>query len=299
LFLASLVDVRLINLLRFYIDGLPLDLTSKLLPKSTYLSPSILFHLHLHAKVQTRLSQRSKKLKAGKKFNRNALFQLIESLENSILRLSLRNKESVWVDYYRDDSYTGIAFNHKVKIVERILSDVKPKTIWDLGANTGVFSFLASSRRIDTVAYDNDPISVEENYLEMKKRSDKYVLPLVLDLTNPSPSQGFASGERISFVDRGPVDMVFALALLHHLTIANNVNFEILAQFMSRITEWLIIEFVPKSDKKVKFMLSYRKDIFDKYNQDNFEVQFSRYFTIERKIKISNSQRFIYKMRKR
>lgn len=299
LLLASFVDVRLINLLRFYLDGIPLDLTSKLLPKSTYLSPSTLFHIHLHAKAQTRLNQRNKRLRADKKFSRNALLELIESLENIILRLSLRGEKSAWVGYYRDDSYTRVAFNHKIRTVERILSEVKPKTVWDLGANTGVFSFLAGHRRIQTVAFDNDPISVEENYLEMKKRDDKYVLPLVLDLTNPSPSQGFANEERISLMQRGPVDMVFALALIHHLAIANNVTFEILAQFLRKIAEWLIIEFVPKSDKKIKFMLSFRKDVFDRYNQDNFESQFSKYFSIENKIKIINSQRLIYVMKKR
>lgn len=299
LVLASYKDVRLTNLLRTYIDGIPLDLAAKILPLKTFLSPSLLFHIHLHAKAQTNLAQKKAQFKTSKKFSKNALLQLLESLEKTILKLSLKKKKSTWVDYYRDDSYTGVAFNHKVRIVGKILSDVKPKTVWDLGANTGVFSFFASRRRIETVAFDNDPISVEENYLEMKKRGDKYILPLVLDLTNPSPSQGFAGEERMSLVERGPVDMVFALALVHHLAIANNITFEILAQFMRRITEWLIIEFVPKSDKKIKFMLSFRKDIFDKYNQDNFERQFSRYFTIENKIKIKSSERLIYVMRKR
>ena len=299
LILASFVDIRLINLLRFYLDGIPLDLTSKLLPKSTYLSPSTFFHVHLHAKAQTQFANKKKRLSESKKFNRNALLQLIESLESAILKLSLRVKKSTWVDYYRDDSYTKVAFNQKIRIVERILSNVKPKSVWDLGANTGVFSFLSSSRKIETVAFDNDPISVEENYLEMKKRGDKYLLPLVLDLTNPSPSQGFAGEERMSLVERGPVDMVLALALIHHLAIVNNLPFKITAKFLSCVTRWLVIEFVPKSDKKVRFMLSFRKDIFYDYNQENFEVQFSKYFTIDKKIKITNSQRLIYVMRRR
>ncbi len=299
LVLASYIDVRLINLLRFYIDGIPLDLTSKLLPNSTYLSPSLLFHVHLHAKAQTQLVQKRTQLKKSKKFSKNALLQLIESLENIISKLSLKKKKSTWINYYRDDSYSRKAFNSKVQIVEKVLNDVKPKTVWDLGANTGVFSFLASRRRIETVAFDNDPISVEENYLEMKKKGDQYVLPLVLDLTNPSPFQGFANEERMSLIERGPVDIILALALVHHLVIANNVTLEMLVKFMSRITKWLIIEFVPKTDQKVKFMLSFRKDIFDNYNQDNFEEQFSKFFIIDRRIKITNSQRLIYVMKKK
>ena len=103
----------------------------------------------------------------------------------------------------------------------------------------------------------------------------------------------------MSLVERGPVDMVFALALIHHLAIANNFPFNKVAKFFSRITKLLLIEFVPKTDKKVKFMLSFRKDIFDKYNHDNFEMEFSKYFTIEKQIKITGSQRLIYVMRKR
>ena len=299
LLLASFVDVRLINLLRFYIDGIPLDLTSKLLPKFTYLSPSLLFHVHLHAKAQTRLNQKGKKSKVIGKFGRSALYELIESLENIVLKLSLKKKESTWVNYYKDDSYSSVAFNHKVRIVEKILNEVKPKTIWDLGANIGVFSFLASRKKIETIAFDNDPVSVEKSYIEMKKRGDTHFLPLVSDLTNPSPSQGFANEERMSLIERGPADIVFALALVHHLSIAANIPFKILAEFLSKISTRLIIEFVPKTDKKVQLMLSLRKDVFDKYDQDNFEVQFSKHFTIERKIKITNSQRLIYVMRKR
>ena len=142
-------------------------------------------------------------------------------------------------------------------------------------------------------------MSVEESYLQMKKSGDTHMLPLVLDLTNPSPSQGFAGEERMSLVERGPVDMVLALALIHHLAIVNNLPFKITAKFLSCVTRWLVIEFVPKSDKKVRFMLSFRKDIFYDYNQENFEVQFSKYFTIDKKIKITNSQRLIYVMRRR
>lgn len=297
--LASFVDIRLINLLRFYLDGIPLDLTSKLLPISTYLSPSLLFHVHLHAKAQTQLARKKKQLKIGKKFSRNALLQLIESLENTISKLSLKNKKSTWIDYYSDDSYDKKAFKHKVQIVEKVLNDAKPKTVWDLGANTGVFSFLASRRRIETVAFDNDPFSVEESYLEVKKKNDAYVLPLVLDLTNPSPSSGFANSERMSFIERGPADMVLALALVHHLSIANNITFGILSKFLSKISKWLIIEFVPKTDKKIALMLSLRKDVFNNYNRENFEIEFSKYFTIENKIKIIDSVRTMYLMKRR
>ncbi len=76
---------------------------------------------------------------------------------------------------------------------------------------------------METVAADIDPAAVEQDYLALKANGEQHLLPLVLDLTNPSPALGWAHHERDSWLERGPVDLVMALALLHHLAISNNV----------------------------------------------------------------------------
>lgn len=297
--LISYGDLRLTNLLRTYIDGIPLDLAAKLLPYRTFLSPSLLFHIHLHAKAQSRLASKKIDSKAIKGFNKNALSELIESLGNAISRMSLRGKKSVWLKYYQNDSYNPRAFEHKAQTIKKFINFVKPKMVWDLGSNVGTLSRLASSEEIETIAFDNDPILVEENYLQVKENNDTHLLPLVLDLTNPSPSQGFATNERLSLMERGPVDMIFALALIHHLAIGNNITFAMLANFFAKLTKWLAVEFIPKTDKKVKQMLYVRKDIFYDYNQKGFEEEFGKFFKTENRVNLRNSQRSIYLMEKR
>jgi hypothetical protein len=123
------------------------------------------------------------------------------------------------------------------------------------------------------------------------------MLPLIIDLTNPSPALGWAHSERHSLLDRGPADLTLALALIHHLAISNNVPLSRLAQFFAACSKHLIIEFVPKGDSQVQKLLASRKDIFPEYTQSDFEREFSTYFTIEQTIPVPESSRVIYLMR--
>jgi ribosomal protein L11 methylase PrmA len=172
------------------------------------------------------------------------------------------------------------------------------KVVWDLGANTGIFSRVAAGKGILTVAIDADPACVEVNYLRCVKERETNVLPLLLDLINPSPGIGWENEERTSLIERGPADAILALALIHHLGISNNLPLDRVAAFLSRICDWLIIEFVPKSDSHVQRLLLTRKDIFSGYTQQDFENAFGKQFAVHESVKIEDSDRTLYLMRK-
>ena len=163
-----------------------------------------------------------------------------------------------------------------------------------MGANTGVFSRIASQQDIFTVSMDSDPGVVEANYLQAKREQDKYLHPLLIDLANPSASIGWANRERDSLVARSKAECVLALALIHHFSISNNVPLSKIAEFFASIGEWLIIEFVPKADKKVQQLLSSRQDIFSEYSQSNFEFVFGERFEFVRSTQIERSERILY-----
>jgi len=146
--------------------------------------------------------------------------------------------------------------------------------------------------------FDIDPLAVEKNYLESSKNNEQNLLPLILDLTNPTSNIGWNNDERISFLQRGPADLVFALALVHHLAISNNVPLYKIAEFFSTISKFLIIEFIPKSDSQVKRLLTTREDIFKNYDEQNFEKEFSKFFKITSSQKLVESERTIYIMEK-
>lgn len=297
LLLMSRVDIRLGNLLRDYIDGIPIDLASRLLPWKTKFSFSILTHIHLHAKSQSKFAETDIKTQK-RKMPLRSLMGLIDNLESTVKAQKWQPAGTVWGDYYDKTNYSDKAEDHKKEIVSRFIGEISPSGVWDLGANTGVYSKLASAKNIATVAFDIDPAAVELNYREIMKNGDECLLPLLIDLTNPSPSLGWANRERRSLTERGPVDTVMALALVHHLAIANNVPLQSIAEYFSTLSENLIIEFVPKEDSQTKRLLASREDIFDQYNSHGFEEAFAAYYEIVEKIAVNESARTIYRMRR-
>jgi ribosomal protein L11 methylase PrmA len=218
-------------------------------------------------------------------------------LRSSVQKLTWTPGGTEWADYYDATNYTSRALSEKETIVDSLIREVKPNIAWDLGANNGLFSRLAVANGAYTVACDVDPSAVEKNYVRCKKEQNSSLLPLIVDLTNPSPSLGWAHTERKSLLERGPTDLVLALALIHHLAISNNVPLDNLARFFASCGKSLIIEFVPKQDSQVQKLLASRKDIFPEYTQECFERDFGRYFTIERSVPVPETSRVIYLMR--
>jgi hypothetical protein len=296
--LMAYCDVRLSQLLRVFLDGVPLDLASGLLPRRTRLKPSLAMHVHLHARAQKRYGGRPVAA-GGRQLSRTALVALLDNLASAIRSLRWKPQGTEWSDYYRDTNYSEPAIAQKERLVVNILGRLRPATVWDLGANVGRFSRLASRSGITTMAFDADPAAVEQNYLESRRTEDEHLLPLVVDLTNPSTSLGWAGAERLSLQERGPADVALALALIHHLAIGNNVPFARVAEWLSRIARHVVIEFVPKTDSQVQRMLASRTDIFERYTQSAFEEDFDAYFAIEARESIPRTERLLYHMRRR
>lgn len=293
--LMSHTDIRLNQLFQIYIDGIPVDLASKLLPLKTRLMFSLLSHIHLHAKSQKHYEK--KQIKNKKIYmSKRSFVGLIESLNSSIKKINWSPRGTEWSNYYSETNYSDKSFIEKKKIISKMIDDVNPKKVWDLGANTGFFSRVASERKIFTVAFDIDPAAVEKNFIQINAKKETKLLPLLLDLTNPSSNIGWANEERRSVISRGPVDLILALALIHHLAISNNVPLKKIAEFFKDNCKVLIIEFIPKSDSQVQKLLSTRKDIFDEYTKEQFEECFQNYFTIKQSENITDSKRNIYLM---
>ena len=177
--------------------------------------------------------------------------------------------------------------------MSRFVERCKPTCVWDLGANTGEFSRLSSEYASHVVSMDSDPACLEVNY---GKSRGKAILPLAVDVTNPSPGIGWENRERSSLLEREKPDLILSLALIHHLAIANNLPLDMIAEFFSDKCRFLIVEFIPKEDKQVQRMLGSREDIFDCYNRENFELHFTRYFRVLESEKVEDSVRYLYLM---
>lgn len=308
LLLGAAADSRLVRAAGVFIDGVPLPLASRLLPRASWLRPGPLFHIHLHARAEARWSTRTPQSSAPASApaasghaaplptssSRSAM-ALVDSLRRAIEGVRWRS-HSAWATYYADaESYTPDAFASKVDTVARWLDVLRPASVWDLGANTGHFSKLAAERGAHVVAFDSDAASVEALYLDVQRTRVESVLPLLLDLSAPSAAVGWANEERMSLAQRGPADLMLALALIHHLAVGHNVPLPSIAEYFARLAKRLIVEFVPKSDPMVQRMLRARTDIFDAYDERAFEHAFSRVFRLEERVPLP-SGRALYLM---
>ncbi len=297
--LMAHVDVRLGSLLRDYIDGIPLDLASKLLPGMTKLSPGLALHIHAHGKSVVQSGHSSGK---AAHISRNALLGMLDNLAATVEGLCLpKSLTTTWGDYYQDNNYSDAAFAAKRKLVSEFAAAIKPRPglAWDLGANTGVFTETLSEYAEMSVAWDVDPLAVERAYQHWKSQSRASILPLLQDFSNPSPGLGWNHDERDSLATRGPADVVMVLALIHHLAIGNNVPLGHIASWLASLGRHAIVEFVPKSDSQVIRMLSSREDIFDGYSIEGFRASIADTFESLQEMPIPGTERTLFLLKGR
>lgn len=294
-------DRRIAHLLRRYVDGIPLDLATRLLPPSSRFRFGLLIHIHAHARSQARHQHDGRySSRVKQRLPKSRLIALVDSLRGTVRRLTLPHAATEWSAYYQDTNYSDAAMAAKESAVQRMIETYSGPlgVIHDLGANTGRFSRLLVRPGRYVVSHDVDEMAVEGNYLRTRAKGVDGVLPLVLDLTNPSPSLGWALTERTSSLDRLSGGTVAALALIHHIAISNNVPLPRIAEFFAAIGNTLLIEFVPKEDSQVQRLLATRKDIFPDYTQEAFETAFAPHFRILEKQSISGSARMLFAMRR-
>jgi hypothetical protein len=292
-------DVRCGLMLRDHLDGIPLDLASTLLPGRTRLSVGLASHIHLHARAQRRFAHTGTSARRAGGMGPTRRAALLDSLRRTIQGVRWNPGGTEWADYDRQTPYSDEGTLAKESIVDAMLRDAGGSVVWDLGANVGRLSAIAAGLGRRVIAWDADPAASERHYQSLKSSGETLVLPLVLDLVNPSPGLGWAGAGRVAFVDRSDADVVLAPALVHHLAISNNVPLEWIASLFARLAPNAIVEFVPKDDPMARRLLGSRRDVFTEYTQDGFERAFGTRFRIVERAPIADSTRVLYRMERR
>jgi len=306
-------DVRFGLLLREYLDGLPLDLVSRLLPDRTRLRFGLLSHIHLHARAERRFDGRHDPTPAGDsaapppapskraapKTGDLRRAALIDSLRSAVRKLRWEPGGTEWADYAGNTSYADAAAAAKDATVEAMLRASAGSRVWDLGANTGRFSRIAAGLGKQVLAFDIDPGAAELHYRAIRRERSEAILPLVADVANPSPGLGWAGTERQSLAERANADVILALALVHHLAIGRNVPLAAIGDWFARLAPEAIVEFVPKGDPMVDFLLASREDVFPDYTLDGFRAAMGRSFETVAEVPLEGSRRILFHLRRR
>lgn len=280
------------RLFTVYPNGIPVKVLVNLLPKRSKWNMATFLHIHLQAKFS---GKRDQKPVAEKNFSKQKLELLLKGLESFVQKLSPKKIKTTWDDYYTGTILGDDYLNAKTTLVKSFSNFIDFKSVIDLGANDGHFSMLFGNDK-QVVATDADSNCINELYLKVKNKGISNILPMVNDLTTPSPAIGWNNTERESITNRLKADLVLVLALVHHLAIAKNVPLRLIADWLQPMGEHLIIEFVPKEDEKVKLLLQSRKDIFDGYSLENFKSLFAEKYKMVREEKVGNTNRILFLM---
>ena len=281
-------------------QGLSLELGSRLVPRKTWLRPGLLLHLHLHARSAASASgeRSSPATRPPRRMGLGAHLALVDSLRRCLESLRPPVPEGAWASYYGNTNYNDLAWRSKQEIVGEMLArlrlDATLDLVFDLGANTGEFSSIAARVAGRVVAVDADPEVTDRHYLDCRASGVRSVLPLCVDLLEPSPRCGWGLKERRSLVDRGPADLGLALALVHHLAIGANVPLPLVFEAFGSLCQRLLVEYVQRDDSQVIRMLDLRRGQFADYCEDAFVAAMSRHFVVTERVPIPGSHRVLF-----
>ncbi len=274
-------------------DGIPAGVTARMLPFKSRWNAGAWLHVFLQSKVS---ANRPTAAQPDLRFSKAKLNNLIEHLTSTITRLNPAPKRpSAWSNYY-DETILGKEYlEGKQQLFRRYLQHIEFADALDLGCNDGRFSKILADTGVSVMAVDSDWQCIDKLYRD----HHPHILPLCVDLAHPTPASGFRNAERASFTSRAASDLVAALALVHHLSLGNNIPVQLIADYFSELAKkYVIIEFIPLSDPKAAALVARKQTPTIDYDPEHFESAFNRHFRIERKDPIPGAERILYLLKK-
>jgi len=288
------IDFR--PLLRSRLDGIDPAEAARYFPRSAGLKPGVAAHVFLHARLQSAYSDVALDAKPGKAMNhsQDMVLGVIDGLRRLVSRLDLPKAVTAWSHYDETHSYEDDSYQRKQDFVRRHVAARRWGRVWDIGCNTGTFSRICMPHADEVVAMDGDAIAIEKLYREQKKDKAGNLTPLVMDLANLSPNQGWLGAERKSIEARGRPDFLLCLALIHHMVIAANIPLRSYIEWVRSLGAATIIEFVGRDDDMTRKLLKNKTKQHDDYTQANFEAVVAEMFTIKEALPLKGGLRTIY-----
>lgn len=299
LLLQSYVGLKFNDWYRGAVNGIDLISTSRALPIWTVLSPSIALHVHLHAWMMRKVRSESRGSRMHERIRKPLPVKSMRGLLSGLrdFTASLRPHKAgatYWKNYAENTAYDTAERDAKREAVSSFVKRAKPKCLLDLGCNTGEYSEIAlAAGAHHVIAADSDPGALEA-MVSRAHQKGLNITPIYLDLSNPSPSQGWGCRERSSILERANADALIALAVIHHLVIGGNILLKMVVDLLIQLAPLGLIEFVPKSDPMVIGLLSHREDIFPDYDIDNFRKALGSRALIRKELVISKSGRTLF-----
>lgn len=227
--------------------------------------------------------------------NKAVLVGQVRKLAKLVDRLDVKRGDTEWGGYSDRAHYTDVDLKAKEAFVSSVAAAVTPSVAWDLGANDGHFSRLVADQGAYVIAADGDHEAVDGLYRRLRADGDERILPLVVNLADPSPARGWRGTERLAFTDRSRPDLTLALALVHHLCISRNVPLQEFVDFLADAGGQLVVEFPTPEDPMVQGLVrNKREGVHDDYTVANFEAALGRRYDVARREELPGGTRVCY-----
>jgi hypothetical protein len=280
------------------LDGVRLDTVIKEIGKIQLIaSPTLWFDVllpwffeKLHNRNRLSSYQFKPSLKIDPGFhsrNLRRIKRLIDRLEQRFLN------DSTWNDYSTDCHYENSAELAKENLVAELLRQADPASVVDLGCNSGKYSRIAAAIGARVISVDGDEGAISRMHLSLREKPAD-INPVVLNLDNPSPAVGWCNLERKAFIQRGASDCAMALALVHHLRVANNWPISHIVEFISQLgRKHIIVEFVPREDPMFKKIARLRDESFEDWSLNTLNHSMATRFKLLKQVKLPASSRTI------
>jgi ribosomal protein L11 methylase PrmA len=269
------------------LEGIPVAEFSRLLKWRHYLSKDLLTHIILQSWFQRSTEKTSLVLDRAAasvgKLPVESYRKMLKGLRDWIVVLEpLESSKSTWQDYSKDNSYQAEETLQKASFIRDFAASHRPKQVWDFGCNVGAFARASLQGGAGyVVGFDFDQGALDGCYT--RASADKLpIQPIVMDMANVSPNQGWMGIEREGLDARRSADAIVALAVVHHLVITRNIPLGEFLDWLVDLAPCGVIEFVPKQDPMVHQLLALREDIFDNYNWEFFKDRIAHRAQIDR-----------------
>lgn len=301
LLLQAVADVPFQPWLRGSLDGITPSETRNVLRAQRRLSRDIITHVRLHARAEARYADadadrdvKGELRRAG--FGPKIIDAQLANLQRAVQRLEWKAAASTWSSYTERGHYSDADLEAKEAFVAEAAGSHRGGVVLDLGANDGRFSRVAVDAGADlAIAVDGDHLVIDHLYRDLRASGESRILPLVMDLTNPSPALGWRSRERASFVDRAQPDLVLCLAVVHHLALTNTVPFPDVVAFLRDFDADLVVELPHREDPMAKRLLARKREgVFDHYDKPQWEEALSAAFEIKNQQTLPSGTRSLY-----
>lgn len=258
----------------------------------------VLTNVSLHARLERKHDESSRDVKSELKragFKKELIVANVRRLEKLVRKLEWKPGASEWSGYEATTSYDEADAERKEEFVREVVHSRTWGLVWDIGCNEGRHSRIAAENARYVVALDGDAAVVERLYRALAAEGADRILPLAVDVTDPSPALGWHGLERQTLEARGRPELTLCLAVLHHVAISGNVP---VAEFLSWLAELgtaLVIEFPTRDDPRVAALLQRKKDgAHPDYDRRAFEQALAERFTIVRTQELASGTRILY-----